>query len=333
MDSAALPELEPRFLQPEGWRWHHFTNSKGQKLRFGAVSPKGRIPDAVVVCLPGLSEFAEKYFETARDMLARNLGFWVLDWQGQGRSDRHLRNPHKRHSSSFDNDVDDLHFFLTEYVLPACVHPDVGRIPRVMLAHSMGANIGLHYMTRHPDVFACAAMTAPMIGIGAIKNMSLPTALRLSGLLKEIANLSYVFGGGNWSPRDREIPALNVFSGDPVRNAVHNRWCKTDPALQVGNVTFGWLHEAIKSCAIIQNDIYVENIMTPCLIAVAGQEKLVDNDAIRKVVKRMPNSRLLELPEAKHEILMESDPIRNIFLSAFDALLKENNIKDKLKPF
>lgn len=331
---APPADLNPRFYQPEGWRWHHFTNPKGQKLRFGSVTPKSRVPNAVVICLPGLSEYAEKYYEVAHDMLDRNLAFWVLDWQGQGQSDRPLANRHKRHSSGFNHDIDDLHYFLTEYVKHASVHPDVGRIPLVMLAHSMGGNIGMRYLIDHPDMFACAAFSAPMCGIAATRMMPQPFALGLSAVLKEFCNMSYVFGGSDWRPDERDIPfPRNVFSGDPARSAIHNAWCVADSDLQVGNVTFGWVHEALKSCARLQHDIFRKPVQIPCLIGIAGEDRLVDNRAIRKLAAAIPLSTLLELDDARHEIMMERDPIRDAFFNAFDTLLAQNKIKEKLKPF
>ena len=157
---SELPDLEDRFLPPPGWRWHQFKNAKGRSLRFGSVFPENRVPEAIVIALEGLSEFSEKYFEVAHDLLKMDCAFWVLDWQGQGKSQRHLKNPHKRHSSSFDEDVADLHFFIQEYVKHSAVHPDVGRIPLVMLGHSMGANIGLHYLHRHPDMVTWPEMSS-----------------------------------------------------------------------------------------------------------------------------------------------------------------------------
>ncbi len=138
-----VPALESRFLEPTGWRWDFFTNGQGKKLRYGMVMPPAGKPDALVVVLPGLSEFCEKYFEIARAMLERNLGLFVLDWRGQGKSDRYLDNPHKRHSEGFDRDVADLHQLTTQQVLPAA-----SGAPLVMLAHSMGGNIGLRYLRR-----------------------------------------------------------------------------------------------------------------------------------------------------------------------------------------
>lgn len=133
---------QPRFVQPENWRWHFFKTATGHKIRFGSVFPKDRIPDAVVVCLPGFREFGEKYFELAHDMLSRNMAFWVIDWVGQGESDRLLRDPYKVHSLGIEKNVADLQQFIDDYVKPAAVHPDVGRLPVILTGHSMGAHIG-----------------------------------------------------------------------------------------------------------------------------------------------------------------------------------------------
>lgn len=328
-----VPDLPRRFLQPEGWRWHVFTNSKGRKLRFGAVSPKGKIPDAVVVCLPGLSEFGEKYFELAHDMLDHNMAFWVLDWQGQGRSDRSQPNPHKRHVASFDDDIDDLQFFLSEYVKHAAVHPDVGRLPLVMIAHSMGANIGLRYLVKYPDMFSCAAFTAPLVAIKATAFLPKSVGIGIAEILRAVMGRSYVFGGKNWSPDIRGNIKKNIFSSDPFRSTIHNAWSSADSRLQVGDVTFGWVHAALSSCAALQGRNVAESIPVPCLFALAEKDMLVDNRAARKFIAKVKKAKMVEFPGSGHEILMEKDEIRGSFLNEFFALMDENRIRDKLKTF
>lgn len=328
-----LPDIEPRFLPPEGWRWHTFTNPQGRKLRFGTVAPKDRIPEAVVIVAPGLSEFGEKYFELAHDLLDRNLSMWVLDWQGQGRSDRHLKNPHMRYSTGFEDDVSDLHYFVMEYVKHSAVHPDVGRIPLVLLAHSMGANIGLRYLYRHPDVFACAAFSAPMLGIRATR--MIPRILRrmLTTALGECFDGSYVFGGKDWNKDMRKNPGQNEFSSDPVRDSVHNAWSAFDPALQVGSPTFRWLKEAERSCNFLAQPKILKGIQTPILLGIAEDDSIVDNRAIQRAGRMLPHAHIVELAGARHEILMESDLIRNHFLMAFEDLLTRAAVRGQLKPF
>lgn len=329
-----LPALESRFLPPPGWRWHVFTNPQGRKIRFGTVAPESRVPDAVVIVAPGLSEFGEKYFELAHDLIQRNLSLWVMDWQGQGLSDRHFKNaPHKRHSSGFADDVADFHYFIMEYVKHSAVHPDVGRIPLVLLGHSMGGHIGLRYLQEHPETFACAAFSAPMLGIRDVRMV--PAVLRpvITGLLSEVMGSSYVFGGSDWRESARANPGQNIFSGDPVRDTIHNAWSLQDARLQVGSPTFRWLHEAVKSCAQLNRARVLRGIQTPILLALAGQDVLVDNHAIRRAAKLLPEATLLELPASHHEILMETDAIRNEFLHAFEALLTRGAVRGQVKPF
>lgn len=332
--SENLPDLEERFLPPPNWRWHLFKNPKGRTLRFGAVSPKDRVPDAIVIGLQGLGEFTEKYFEIAHDLLKMNMAFWMIDWQGQGKSERQLKNHHKRHSTGFDEDVIDLHTFILDYVKHAAVHPDVGRIPLVMLGHSMGANVGLRYLYQYPETFVCAAFTSPLFGIRAFRRLPGWLHILLTETLQEIMDHSFVeFGGEEWHESARSSLKHNIYSSDPIRSAVHNTWCLYNPDLQVGNVTYGWLHEANFSCSKLQKKRFIADIKTPCLFALAGREKLVHNAVARKAIRDMPHAELLELPDARHEILMESDESRQVFFDAFSALLKANNVSEQLKPF
>ncbi|MBI4030232.1 MAG: alpha/beta hydrolase [Proteobacteria bacterium] len=318
MNDSAPPSLEKRFHPPAGWQWGTFKNAGGRAIRYGYVLPENAPPASVVVGLQGLSEFCEKYFETAHTLLARNMGFFMMDWQGQGKSARPLPDPHRRHSDSFDEDIEDFRVFMTRHVMPRA-----GNAPLAMLAHSMGANIGLRFLLRHPagHGFSCAAFSAPMAGIHALKN--LPRWIRhglTSGFLSFLRH-TYVFGGKGWTPQTDENRAEKQLTADPVRNAVHDSWCLHDPALQVGNVTFGWLRAAETSCHKLQTDTGMENMKIPCLFALAGREKLVDNAAARRLAARIAGAQTLELPDSLHEILMERDGIRTRFLDAFLNLI------------
>lgn len=331
---TTIPALEERFLEPPGWRWHSFKHD-GRSLRFGCVSPADSIPNAVVVCLPGLSEFGEKYFETARDCLSKNLAFWVFDWMGQGKSDRYLKNSQKRHSRGIQKDVDDLHSLIMGYIKHSSVHPDKGRIPLVMLAHSLGAHIGLHYLAQHQGMFECAAFSSPLVGLKATEKIPNKIAQDLTNMVCLLLDTSYVWGFSDWRESVRSTPARNYFSGDPMRNAVHNAWCLADPSLQVGGITYGWVHEVQKSCMALQKPSVLESIQTHCLLALAGKEMFVSNAAIRSAAARLPHAKLLEFPGSRHEILMETDEIRKVFMHEFFGLVRERiiNRPETLKPF
>lgn len=334
--TAKTPEgLENRFTEPDGFRFHSF-NRNGRTIRFGSVFPQDSIPDAVVVCLPGLSEPIEKYFETARELNKRNLAVWIIDWMGQGGSGRYLSNPHKRHSTGFDEDIEDLHYLVLEYIKHSSVHPDKGRIPMAMLAHSMGGNIGLRFMEKYDNFFECAGLSAPMLGINekSLRGLPQPLLTSLAGMFSLFAGTSYAFGQSDWKEDSRvTAPGQSIFSNDPARDSLYMQWTKTNPDLQIGGVTFRWLYEALSSCAKARRAL--TEIKRPILFALAGQEEIVDNKAIRSAQKKQPGSILLEFDNAKHEILMEKDEVRSMFLEKYYQLIQKSIIDrpETLKPF
>jgi lysophospholipase len=315
MNRPHPPPLESRFLEPPGWGWREIKRG-GRRLRFGYAAPANAQPKAVVICLPGLGEFCEKYFETARDLLAQGLAVYVIDWVGQGRATRYLKNSHKRHSAGFSHDVKDLHALITEHV-----HPAYADLPLYMLAHSMGGHIGLRYLHDYPEHFTAAAFSAPMIGIQGLELFPKPFLRLMTGFMHRVAGTRYVPGNGNWWVGPRAIPGEDDFSSDPIRGAVHNAWCLADERLQVGNVTWRWLDEAVRSCALLQQRAFLGAIQTPCILACAGEDRLVDGRCIHRAAKHLPHGTVLELPRSYHEILMENDEVRMPFLEAFYALM------------
>ncbi|MGN7502041.1 MAG: alpha/beta fold hydrolase [Alphaproteobacteria bacterium] len=316
-----IPDIEARFLEPKNWRWHQF-KVKDQIVRYGSVFPRDKIPDAVVVCLPGLGEFAEKYFELARDMVKLNLAFWVIDWPMQGKSSRPLNNPHKLHADNFDLCVEAIDRLCMDYIKPSSVHPDRGRIPMVMLGHSMGANIGLRYLLTKPETFMCASFTAPLLGIKASQFLPRPIESAISKLFC-LFKKSYVWGGTDWNDLLRANTGNDIHSSDPERDNIHRAWLVSDPALRTSAPTFGWVKAAIESYGIINKKNNLKQLEIPIQIFTAGDEQLVSNSAILRASRLLPNAEHHFIPDAKHEILMEKDEYRNQFLGKFDKFIDE----------
>lgn len=67
----------------------------------------------------------------------------------------------------------------------------------------------------------------------------------------------------------------------------------------------------------------------------AGIENLVDNEATKQTAQKIRPAEILQLPESRHEILMERDEIRSLFLDRFYKLIEETIIArpETLKPF
>jgi lysophospholipase len=317
-----IPALKERFLAPAGWHTYSFASpATGHKIHCGSVFPDPSKPLlGTVIILPGLSEFTEKYFETMRDMLNRGYAVWALDWQYQGRSGRLPQFPQRRHSDGFETDVADLHHMIETFVKPSSQS-----LPLVFLGHSLGGHIGLRYLVTHPGQIQAAAFSAPFLGIYALS----PAQKILSIVVRPFLNVvgqSYVPGGSDFNETIRNSFSSKIFSSDPIRNTLQNAWMRTEPVLQVGQPTFRWVIEALDSCAYLKSAGVLEKIDIPLLFGVAGQEHIVDNHSIREAAKRITKASLAEIQEAHHEILMEKDELRDMFLTRFDKLIKFHHI-------
>src|SRR5262245_9551239 len=110
-----------------------------------------------IAIFPGHAEFIEKYFEVVGELLGRNFDVAILDWRGQGRSQRLTKNPNKGHVRNFAAFERDLDAFAEQVLAPHC------RPPWFALAHSMGGAILLAKARSGRSPFARLILTSPMI--------------------------------------------------------------------------------------------------------------------------------------------------------------------------
>ena len=292
-----------------------FAQVDGMRVRLGHARPHGR-PRGTVLVLPGRAEFIEKYRETLADLTSAGFAVIILDWRGQGGSDRFILRRQPDHVTRFEAYLADLaavHDRLRQLALPG---------PHLLLAHSMGGHIGLRYLHDHPGRFAAAAMVAPMFGIRLA-----PTPEPLARLLCDAA--IRLGGGWRYAPGQRDFMieryrfARNRLTSSPERHAVLRSHVAATPELALGGVTYGWLGAALRSLQLTRRPGYLEAIPTPILVCQAGAERIVSNRAQVLTVRRLPRARLIVFPGGRHELLMERDEIRDPVLAAIRAFLAE----------
>ena len=119
---------------PEGATVGTVKTADGALLRFARFAPPAGRKGTLCV-FPGRAEFIEKYFEVVRDGRARGFAVAMIDWRGQGLSERALPNARKGHVLDFSQYDLDLEAFVKEVVLPDCPPP------LFALGHSMGAAV------------------------------------------------------------------------------------------------------------------------------------------------------------------------------------------------
>lgn len=295
---------------PVGAEPDWFVGAGGAKLRAALFTPPGR-PRGSVVLSGGRTEPIEKYFETIRDFM--NRGFVVLahDWRGQGLSVRELPDRLKGHAKGFKPFLEDYRRLLNAYEdrLPG---------PWVAVGHSMGGCLTLLALASGERRFSSAVLSAPMLGLqfGSFSVLSASALMRLNLMLGR-AN-RYVMGQtGN--PFDETFED-NVLTHDPRRFARYRAQIRANPDLALGGPTWSWLEFAFRATTLLSNPERLRSVTIPVEIVSAAEDRLVDNSAQAAAARNLPQGRLITVPGAYHEILMETDDMRNIFLRVFDAL-------------
>lgn len=287
----------------------------GARIRYASWRAAGAA-NGTVVLFNGRTEFIEKTLETVRSLRDRGFDVHTFDWRGQGLSQRLLEDRHKGHVDDFAHYLEDVASWLAEVVRPRA------RGPLFMLGHSMGGHIGLHCLRHHPELFARAVFSAPMVDIhpGGWARQALAGLVGAAGQWPGLAQ-RYIPGAGPYDPRARNFED-NPLTSDRRRFMLAHHYIDADPLLALGGPTIGWFSAARRSVARLRDPAYVSAIATPVLIVSATADRVVDNAAQRALAAGpIPRCTFDSIEGARHEILMEGDELRAQFWDKFDRFL------------
>lgn len=287
---------------PEGGRIEWRRAGDGVRLRLGAWETGNA--RGTVLLFTGRTEYLEKYGRIIRDLTGAGWSVALIDWRGQGLSDRlddDTRLGHVEKFTDYQRDVAVLLTWVDEIGLPA---------PRVMIAHSMGGCIGLRALVDGIDVTR-AVFSAPMWGI------QMPAYARpLTYLLPPIAralNKDRTFAPGT-SPINYVTETgfeTNMLTRDPETYGWLARHAAEVPEFSLGGPSVKWVGSATR-----ENDrlFAAPRPQVPCLTLLGTDEEIVSIEAIRKYHAGWASGELRMVDGAKHEMMMEVPAIRQRFL-------------------
>lgn len=282
-------------------------DATGARLRgafFAAENARG-----TVVLVTGWSELIEKYFETVDDLRARRLNVAMMDWRGQGLSDRKSVEQ-SNWSGYFETLRNDLRYFTENHVKSKFPGP------YILMTHSMGGMAGLMLLASGYPAFERAVLCAPMTRLfrepqNRVTHLAaaLMSAIGFAG--KQVArgkDHADVFEG-------------NIFTSDETRHARFR-----DLRLALGESsndapTYGWVNAAMKASAAIHAPGALDGVETPTLIISAGEEKQIDASDHERIADANPNIKHETISGGLHEIMMERDDLRATYFEAFDAFV------------
>lgn len=315
----ALSLLPAVFQTPgEGWREGYYDyQAVNKKVRYvEAAAVNTDLAKAVVLILPGMTEFAEKYTELGKDLNALGHDVWMMDWPGQGKSDRFLANTHKIHVPDYD-----IQGKLVPAFVDDIVRPTLNGRKLVLLAHSMGGHFTLRAIAGAPDVADAAILSSPMVEInggglpGWLINM-LATGGSWVGMAED-----YSPGRADWVHNPDYTVDQSLTTADPNRFDVHQNYYLVEPKLISAGPTWGWIRESYKSRDWLMEPGRFDGVTMPVLLTTAEIDHYVLTEPQQMICARIPNCRQEIFSGALHEIYMETDDIRDKWLETVTRFL------------
>lgn len=279
--------------------------SDGVRNRIAVFSGGSR---GTVLLFTGRTEYAEKYGQVAGDFVERDLSILVVDWRGQGLSDRvapDKRMGHVAHFLDYQRDVEAVVKAAKELELPK---------PWYLLGHSMGGAIGLRALYQGLDVTA-ASFTGPMWDI-AMKPILRPVAFGL-GYVANVLGLTTMFAPGT-GPTNYVLSAPfndNLLTTDEPSYQALRRQMETHPELSIGGPSVGWVSQALHEAQDLKNR---PAPTLPAITFLGTNERIVDKPAVESRMAGWTNGELVKVEGGEHELLMEGDTIR---LQVIDQML------------
>ena len=306
MDSAPFHQLADDPLEPARAYW--LRAEDGVRLRVACWETSRAAAEGSVLLFPGRTEYVEKYAPIARRLNASGYHVLAIDWRGQGLSDRLQADPRPGHVGAFSDYQRDV----VEMVVAA---EELGLArPWHLLAHSMGGCIGLAALESDLPV-ASAVFSAPMWGIN-LRRLQHGVALGIAYLAGRVGR-GGVAAPGSGGTRSTyvldESFSANLLTRDVDEWARLVREAAAWPDLTIGGASFDWVSKALNECTRLSQ---IPSPDLPMLVSVGSDERVVSGQAIRDRAARWPGGQLLELPGARHEVMMETPPLRDLFMQA-----------------
>ncbi|SDW98164.1 alpha/beta fold hydrolase [Roseicitreum antarcticum] len=293
------PLLDDLGPLPPGGRARWISADDGVRLRVAHwQGTRGHI-----LILPGRTEYIEKYGHVLMYLARHGWGASVIDWRGQGLSDRLFSDRLVGHVDSFAAYQRDLDAFI------AAARPFADR--PFAICHSMGGCIGLRGLMRGWAP-AAVAFSAPMWGLPVPGHMQL--AARVLGRISPLLGgaTSYAPGTGPDFGLRTMVFDSNVLTSDRAQFERLHTHLRLHPDLEIAGPSIGWTAAALREMAELAR---LPSPTCPAFCAVGRLEKVVSAPAIAARMARWPLGQMHHYPRAEHEIMMETTATREDFLA------------------
>ncbi|MBY0518111.1 MAG: alpha/beta fold hydrolase [Bacteriovoracaceae bacterium] len=299
--------------------WAQFENNdfKGEKnieIHFAHWSSSQAARRCLVI-LPGRSEPIEKYAEfmhSIEQKLSGQFHYFLMDHRGQGLSGRMLEDSQIGYVDQFKNYSLDVESLFNNILSKYECHE------KILFAHSMGGGIAVDFVQKNPHLVDRLLLTSPMLKI-LTKPYSYPVArILIEGFMLAGKGNKYSVGQGPFE--ENQSFASNNVTHSEVRFKQSLEIFAQNPKTKLGGASNRWIHETMNGTKKIRN-AYSE-VIIPTLLFTAGDEQYSNAQEMIKFCQEAASCKNVFFQNARHEIAMESDSIRDLFMSEVLRFLK-----------
>ncbi|MFC0309534.1 alpha/beta fold hydrolase [Gallibacterium trehalosifermentans] len=264
----------------------------------------------LIVLVNGRAENIAKWSELAYDFYQQGYDVLQFDHRGQGFSDRLLKEREKGFIDEFRYYIDDMDIVI-QTVLQQKEYQQ-----QVLFAHSMGGLLATNYLATYPHQFSKAVLSSPFLGLReetALRNEVVVALMVLLGFSRH-----YVFTKGPWQPADIKTTDL---THSQARLEFMNQMAMQYPDIRLGGPTFAWVHRCLVAFKKLPK--LIDKIQIPMLILQSGEERIVSTKKVEELFSITPFADVIEIAGARHEIMFESDAIRETALQTVSQFLNQ----------
>lgn len=285
---------------PDGGRAIWANASDGVRIRVG-VWPREDAKGTILV-FPGRTEFIEKYGRTARDLHDAGYAVAAIDWRGQGLAQRVSPDPLLGHVEKFaDYQLDVAAFVEAVKDLPK---------PWYLVAHSMGGCIGYRAVIEGLPV-SRAVFSAPMWSINIALHLR-PLAKALPTIARSVRQgLRYAPGTSATTYLRKDDFDTNELTSDRDQFAYLTNMLEEVPGLALGGPSLIWVDEALREGQALAE---LPKPQLPIRTYLGTKESIVSAQAISAMYRNWPDSELIMVQGAMHELMMEAPAMRDQFM-------------------
>ncbi|MDO5410462.1 MAG: alpha/beta hydrolase [Lachnospiraceae bacterium] len=302
--------VEPYLKQFKKSGWYEREENK--PLYYEMYMPDEAVGSVIIS--HGYTESIQKYKEVIYYFLKEHYNVFLMDHRGHGKSFREVGNNDfsLTHVVKFSDYVEDLNGFIEEIAVKKAGEDN----PFYLYAHSMGGAIGTRYLQLYPGRIKKAVLTAPMLDI----KLNIPR-------IEAEAVAHYMVKTGRTK---KYIIGQKAFSGEEAfeeascssreRYDYYFKKRAADRELQNNAGSYSWLYESLRVIKQIEKE--KTQIQIPVCIFSAENDDLVTMGGHLALARKTPDSRLIFVPETKHEIYMAPSRIQEQYWRYLFAFLK-----------